>query len=148
MNKKTILFIEDDENDINFVLNALKEDKSFLNYLIVAYDGKEALQYLLIDGGSENKHIKYYPDLIILDLKLPHLGGIEVLSKIKENKNTKNIPIVVFTASEDMDKLKKSYDLGVNSFVKKPIIYQDFINTVKKIIDYWLEVNLPLAREL
>jgi two-component system response regulator len=148
MDKKTVLFIEDEIDDINFVLNAVKENKAFINYIIIGYNGKEALRYLNLDNKSERKNIAFYPDLIILDLKLPEIGGIEVLRKIKNDKNTKNIPVVIFTSSDDTAELKSSYEMGVNSFVKKPIIYEEFIDTVKKIIDYWVEVNqsLPIQK--
>lgn len=147
MNKKTVLFVEDDENDINFAMNAFKNNKIFLNYLILAYNGKEAMNYLMLDSKQEYKKIAFYPDLIILDLKLPFINGLEVLKKIKENSKTKNIPVVVFTSSENSKDLKESYDLGANSFVKKPVAYEEFISTVKNVINYWLEINISIANE-
>jgi CheY-like chemotaxis protein len=145
MNKKTILFIEDDKDDLTFSMSAFKENKDFFNYLIMAYDGIQADKYLNIGDKSEYREMSLKPDLIILDLKLPFLGGLEILKKIRENRFTKNIPVVIFTSSDNPEDLIKSYQLGVNSFVKKPVNYEEFIETLKKIIYYWLEVNLAIS---
>ena len=145
MNKKTILFIEDDKDDLAFSMKAFKENKDFFNYLIMAYDGMQADKYLNIGDKTGYKEMSLKPDLIILDLKLPFLGGLEILKKIRGNKYTKNIPVVIFTSSDNPEDLLKSYQLGVNSFVKKPTNYEEFIETLKKIIYYWLEVNLAIS---
>lgn len=142
MSKKTLLFIEDDKDDLTFSMRAFKENKDFFNYLIMAYDGIQAQKYLNIDDKSEYKEMSLKPDLIILDLKLPFLDGFEILKRIRENRFTKNIPVVIFTSSDNPEDLIKAYQLGVNSFVKKPLKYEEFIETLNKIIYYWLEVNL------
>jgi two-component system, response regulator len=144
MNKKTVLLIEDSKEDLSFVMRAIKKNKALMNYLIVAYDGEEAQEYLMLDSKQDDKKISFYPNLIILDLKLPFIDGIELLSKIKANKYNKNIPVVVFTSSEDSKDIFECYKLGVNSFVKKPIAYEDFTKTVEEIIHYWLEINITL----
>jgi two-component system response regulator len=146
MNKKTILFIEDNKDDFLVSIRALKESKIFLNYLIVAYDGIEAKKYLMLDKKSDFKKMEFYPSLVILDLGLPYVGGIEILKKIKKNDYIKNIPVVVFTSSDNEEDLLKCYQFGVNSFVKKPDNYEEFTNVVRKIIDYWLEVNLTILK--
>jgi two-component system response regulator len=145
VNKKTILFIEDDKDDLAFSMKAFKENKAFFNYLIMAYDGMQAEKYLTIDSNLEFKEMSLKPDLIILDLKLPFLSGLEILKKIRENKFTKNIPVVVFTSSDNPEDLIESYYLGANSFVKKPISYEKFIETLKKVIYYWLEINMNIS---
>lgn len=145
MNKKTILFIEDDKDDLAFSMKAFKENKAFFNYLIMAYDGMQAEKYLKSDSKMESDDMNLKPDLIILDLKLPYLGGLEILKKIRENKYTKVTPVVIFTSSDNPEDLIKSYQFGVNSFVKKPVNYEKFIETLKNIIYYWLEINLDIA---
>lgn len=142
MDKKTILFVEDDKDDLAFSMRAFKDNKAFFNYLIMAYDGIQAKKYLMIDDEKRQMEIGIKPDLIILDLKLPYVSGLEILEKIKKYEHTKNIPVVVYTSSDDPKDLIKSYQMGANSFVKKPENYEEFIDVLKKIINYWLEVNM------
>ena len=144
MDKKTILFIEDNKDDFLVSVRALKESKVFLNYLIVAFDGMEAKKELMLDKKSNFGKLQFFPNLIILDLRLPFVDGTEILKKIKMNDYTKNIPVVVFTGSENKEDLLKCYQYGVNSFVKKPDNYEDSMNAVQKIVHYWLEVNFTI----
>ena len=142
MRKKTILLIEDDKDDLAFAMNAFKSNKAFLNYLLIAYNGREAADLLMLDSKEENVRLNFTPDLIVLDLKLPFMSGLEVLKKIRESDILKNVPVVVFTSSNKVQDLVSSYNLGANSFVRKPIIFEEFISVLGKIIDYWLEVNI------
>jgi len=144
MNKKIVFLVEDDKDDVSFSIRAFKKNKSLLKYIIMAYDGMQAEKFLLSEDDLEHKKIQNMPDLIILDLKLPFLGGLEILKKIREGKHTKNIPVVIYTSSDDPEDLKNSYMLGANSFVKKPEDYEEFIETLKKIVDYWLEINMTM----
>ncbi|MDD3520957.1 MAG: response regulator [Actinomycetota bacterium] len=144
MRKKTILLIEDDKEDLAFAMNAFKTNQAFLNYLIIAYNGQEAMKLLMLDENEQKIKPSFFPDLIILDLKLPIIGGLEVLKKIKKSNILKNIPVVIFTSSNKTEDLLESYNLGANSFVKKPIIFEEFISTLAKIVDYWLEVNITV----
>jgi len=147
MNKKIVFLVEDDKDDVGFSIRAFKKNKSLLKYIIMAYDGIQAEKFLLSEDGTELKKMQNIPDLIILDLKLPFLGGLEILRKIREGKYTKDIPVVVFTSSDDPEDLKNSYMLGANSFVKKPENYEEYIETLKKIVDYWLEINMTLSHD-
>ncbi|MCE5329509.1 response regulator [bacterium] len=147
MNKKIVFLVEDDKDDVGFSIRAFKKNKSLLKYIIMAYDGIQAEKFLFSEDETELKKIQNMPDLIILDLKLPFLGGLEILKKIRERKYTRNIPVVVFTSSDDPEDLKNSYLLGANSFVKKPEDYEEYIETLKKVVDYWLEINMTLSHD-
>jgi len=125
-------------------MRAFKENKTFFNYLVMAYDGIQAKKYLMIDDEKQQMELGIKPDLIILDLKLPFVNGLEILEKIKKYEHIRNIPVVVFTSSDDPKDLIKSYQMGANSFVKKPENYEEFIDILKKIINYWLEVNMSI----
>ena len=140
-----ILLVEDNPDDVELALHALKRN-NILNPIIVARDGQEAMDYLHYGGNyKDSKHEK--PALILLDLKLPKVDGIEVLRKIKEDNSLKKVPVVILTSSKEEKDLVESYDLGVNSYIRKPVDFDQFVETVRYIGYYWLLLNESPAEE-
>lgn len=134
-----ILLVEDNPDDVELTLHALKRN-NILNPIAVARDGQEALDYIHYTGKyAESKH--QIPVLILLDLKLPKVDGIEVLRKIKENNALKKVPVVILTSSKEERDLVDSYDLGVNSYIRKPVDFDQFVEAVRYIGYYWLMLN-------
>jgi CheY-like chemotaxis protein len=140
-NKKVVLIIEDDIDDINLIIKSLEKEKK-LNFLIVNFDGREALDNLGGYSGPGSSKINFIPDLILLDLKLPYLDGFDLLKVIRDNDLTKNIPVVVFTGSDRKEDIPKSYQYGANSFINKPVKLAEFRKILTKIFDYWLDLNI------
>lgn len=138
-NKSYILLVEDNPDDVELTLLAFKKN-NFANEIRVVEDGQEALDFLL--GADPEGVTKLgYPVLILLDLKLPKINGHEVLKEIKNNGKTKRIPVVILTSSQEEEDIIKGYDYGANSYVRKPVDYQDFVQVVNKLGVYWLAVN-------
>jgi CheY-like chemotaxis protein len=134
-----ILLVEDNPDDVELALHALKKN-NILNPIDVARDGQEALDYLMREG----KYADYkagMPGLILLDLKLPKVDGIEIIRIIKGNEKLKRIPIVVLTSSKEERDVVESYNLGVNSYIRKPVDFDQFVDTVRHIGYYWLLIN-------
>lgn len=143
MPDKTILLVEDNPDDVLLTTVALQEN-NILNHVVVAKDGVEALDYLFCSGDHASRK-PGNPQLILLDLKLPKLDGTEVLQRIRADERTRHIPVVILTTSiEQVDKLR-TYDLGANSFVKKPVDFNEFIEAVRKLGMYWLVLNEPVG---
>ena len=140
-----ILLIEDNEKDIELTLHALRSE-NLANQIYVARDGEEALQFLAkceVDVVSQQVQI---PKLVLLDLKLPKVDGLQVLRSIKDNSVMKYVPVVVLTSSKEDQDLIESYQLGVNSYLRKPVQFDQFRTMVKQLGLYWLVVNqLPSA---
>lgn len=136
MNNATILLVEDNPDDEQLIMRAFR-NSGFGDDVSVARNGREALDYLM---NTETP-----PQLMLLDLKLPKLGGLEVLQALRLENRTRLIPVVVFTSSIEHTDVLTSYDLGANSYIRKPVDYNDLINIVKKIIDYWMQTNIPPA---
>ena len=135
-----ILFIEDNQNDIELTLRALKIN-NIANSIKVIKDGEEALEYIFAKGRYEKRKILDKPKLILLDLKLPKVGGLKILEKIKSDTRTKAIPVVILTSSREESDLIKSYDFGVNSYIVKPINFNTFSKAVTDLGIYWLLLN-------
>lgn len=136
-----ILLVEDNPDDVELTIHALKKN-NIANPILVVRDGQEALDYLFYEGKyASSKHS--LPNIILLDLKLPKVDGIEVLQKIKGDRKLKLIPVVVLTSSKEENDVMKSYDLGVNSYIRKPVDFDQFVNTVRQIGFYWLLINEP-----
>jgi CheY-like chemotaxis protein len=134
-----ILLVEDNPDDVELALHALKRN-NILNPIVVARDGQEALDYLDYSGKyADSKHEN--PALILLDLKLPKVDGIEVLRRIKKKNSLKKVPVVILTSSKEEKDLVESYDLGVNSYIRKPVDFDQFVETVRYIGYYWLLLN-------
>ena len=141
-NEVEILLVEDNPNDVELTTRALRKH-NLANRLHVARDGAEALDYFFGADGTL-KHEK--PKVILLDLKLPKVDGIEVLRRIKSDERTKTIPVVVLTSSNQERDLKECYDLGVNSYITKPVEFENFIAAVSELGFYWLLLNQPPVR--
>lgn len=132
-----VLLVEDDINDEALVHRALRSMEPNC-IVLVARDGSEAIDYLFRTGPFEGLKTQPRPDLVILDLNLPKVGGLEVLKKIRENNATSLLPVVVFSSNSEQKNVDASYRLGVNSFVHKPLDYDEFIESVRLIGRYWL----------
>ncbi len=137
-----ILLIEDNPNDAELAVRALTKNK-IKNKLIHLNDGEIALEFLFGTGRYEGRDILKKPKVILLDLKMPKVGGIELLKKIKANDNTKNIPVVVLTSSKENPDIEQSYALGANSYIVKPVDFDNFIKAVSDIGFYWMILNEP-----
>jgi len=140
MNKRIILLVEDNPDDEELTQLALKENK-ILNEVFVAHDGAEALDYLFGTGAYAGRDVSITPQIILLDLKLPKIGGLEVLERLRSNPLTQYIPIVVLTSSSEEEDILASYRLGANSFVRKPVEFHRFADAVRQLGIYWLLLN-------
>lgn len=140
MKTMDILFIEDNANDIELTLRALKKNNVANNIQIIK-DGEEALEYIFATGQYSERDKKEKPKVILLDLKLPKVGGLEILEKLKSNEQTKTIPVVVLTSSREESDMIESYKYGVNSYVVKPINFNSFTEAVGALGLYWLLIN-------
>jgi CheY-like chemotaxis protein len=134
----TLLLVEDNPDDVELTLRVFKKHH-VVNNIIVAKDGEEALD-VIFQHGKENK-TQRRPDLILLDLKLPKVDGLEVLRQVKSNSKTKHIPVVVLTSSKEEKDIVESYRLGVNSYIRKPVNFENFSEIVKQLSLYWLLLN-------
>jgi two-component system response regulator len=140
MNEKSILLVEDNPDDVELTLMALKESK-ILNQVNVTRDGVEALEYLFCTGKYAERKPSNLPELVLLDLKLPKLGGLEVLEKLRADPRTRLIPVVILTSSSEEEDVLKSYSLGANSYVRKPVEFHQFVEAVHQLGMYWLLIN-------
>jgi len=134
-----LLLVEDNPDDVELALHALKKN-NIANHVEVVRDGQEALDYLFYRGKYSNS-THQLPGLILLDLKLPKVDGIEILKNIKIDRKRKLIPVVVLTSSKEERDIIESYNLGVNSYIRKPVDFDQFVETVKHIGLYWLLIN-------
>ncbi len=140
MNNKIILLVEDNPDDIKITLRALKKS-NILNKVVVARDGVEALDYLFGKGMHAGRDISVKPQVILLDLNMPRMGGLEVLQQMRSDERTRLLPVVVLTTSnEDADRIE-SYSLGANSYVRKPVNFDRFAKAVQHLGLYWLVLN-------
>lgn len=135
-----ILLVEDNPQDEELTLHALRKSK-LINPIHVVRDGAEALDFIFTRGQFSNRQINSPPKVILLDLKLPKIDGLEVLRQIKEDPRTKSIPVVVLTSSQLEEDIIKSYELGVNSFITKPVDFQQFSEAIVQIGLYWAVLN-------
>ena len=135
-----VLVVEDNPDDVELTLRALKR-MSLTNPVRVARDGVEALEILLGDGTSRPP----LPRVVLLDPKLPRVGGLEVLARLRAEERTRTLPVVVLTSSREEPDVRKAYALGVNSYVVKPVEFEKFVDAVGKVGQYWLLLNLPQA---
>jgi CheY-like chemotaxis protein len=139
---KSILLVEDNSDDEALTLRALKKN-NIKNEIVVAHDGVEALDYLLGTGAHAHRDLRIMPQVILLDLKLPKVDGFEVLRRLRANEQTRLLPVVILTSSnEDQDRIN-SYGLGANSYVRKPVDFALFIEAIRQLGLYWLILNVP-----
>jgi two-component system, response regulator len=139
-NEVELLLVEDDPNDVELTLIALRKHK-LANKIHVVRDGEEALDFLFARGAYAQRTLNGQPKVILLDLKLPKVSGLEVLQAIKTDPRTRPVPVVVMTSSREQRDLVEGYRLGVNSYIQKPIDFNQFQNTVRDLGYYWLVVN-------
>jgi two-component system, response regulator len=140
MIERTILLVEDNPNDEALTLRALKKS-NILNPVVVARDGAEALDYLFARGEYQTRSSDGNPEVVLLDLKLPKVDGLEVLRQLRADERTKLLPVVVLTSSVEEQDLLRGYALGANSYVRKPVDFDQFVDAVKQLGLYWLVLN-------
>jgi len=143
LNAVEILIVEDNPRDAELTLRALKKN-NLANNILVAEDGAEALDFFFCRGKYEKRSITNPPKVVLLDLKLPKVSGLEVLEAVKSDKRTSHIPVVIVTSSGQEPDIATAYDLGANSYVVKPVDFDQFINAMSNLGLYWMLVNEPL----
>jgi two-component system response regulator len=141
-NQVEILLIEDNPNDVELTLHALKKHR-IANHIEVVRDGAEALDFIFCAGAYAHRSVENSPKLILLDLKLPKVDGLEVLRRIKSDPRTRKIPVVMLTSSREERDIVESYQLGVNSYITKPVDFDQFTDAVRQVGFYWLLLNQP-----
>ena len=141
MKMRTILYVEDNQLDVDLTKEVLKEN-NIVNPVVVACDGIDALEYLMCEGQYKGRETGN-PGMILLDLKMPRMDGLELLAIIKKDVKFKRIPVVMLTSSREEQDLMKVYDLGANAYVVKPVDFADFADVVKQIGVFWAIVNEP-----
>lgn len=137
-----ILLVEDNPSDIELTLHSLRKYK-LANSITIARDGLEALEYIFCTGSFEGRDINQRPKVILLDLKLPKVDGVEVLKRIRADDRTKTTPVVVLTSSREEQDIVKTYNLGINSYIVKPLDFGQFAESVRQLGFYWLFLNQP-----
>jgi two-component system, response regulator len=140
---KLILLIEDNQDDERLTLRALRRN-NVMNEVIVACDGQEAIDYLFGTGSFAGRDLSVMPAVVILDLKLPRVSGLEVLERIRTTDHTKHVPVVVLTSSEDESQIEAAYNAGANSFIQKPTDPGEYGEMVLQMVMYWLLLNRTL----
>ncbi|MCH8618989.1 response regulator [Undibacterium sp. TS12] len=140
MSTGTILLIEDNPSDIGLTERAFKKSH-ITNELVIAQDGQEGLDYLFCQGAFADREEDNLPMLVLLDLKLPRVDGLEVLRQIRGDKRTHRVPVVILTSSREEQDVAAGYDLGVNSYIRKPVDFQQFAEVIKQLGLYWLVIN-------
>lgn len=135
-----ILLVEDNNDDVDLTLHALRKE-NLANHIHVARDGEEALEFLFCNGAHVQRSFERPPKLVLLDLKLPKVDGMEVLRRLKDDPRTRTIPVVILTSSKEERDLVTGYGLGANSYIQKPVDFEQFRETVKSVGLYWLLIN-------
>ncbi|MBE7436321.1 MAG: response regulator [Anaerolineales bacterium] len=142
MSNKMILLVEDNPDDEALTVRAFDKNK-IANNLTVVRDGAEALDFLFCTGTYSGRDPRIMPEVILLDLKLPKMDGLEVLRRIRADERTRILPVVVLTSSKEEQDLIKSYSLGANSYIRKPVNFSQFVEAIHQLGMYWLVLNEP-----
>jgi CheY-like chemotaxis protein len=145
MEEKIILLVEDNPDDEALTLRALKQSK-LANEIVITRDGTEALDFLFGTGAYAGRDVTSTPGVVLLDLKLPKLSGLEVLQQMRADPRTRLTPVVVLTSSSEDEDMMKSYELGANSYVRKPVVFGKFADAVSQLGLYWMLLNQPPPR--
>ncbi|HYR36891.1 MAG TPA: response regulator [Burkholderiales bacterium] len=145
MSDKMILLVEDSPDDEELTTRALRQAK-IANEVVVARDGAEALDFLFGEGAHAGRDVARTPAVILLDLKLPKLSGLDVLNRLRADPRTRLIPTVILTSSSEEEDMLKSYQLGANSYVRKPVDFGQFAQAVSQLGIYWLLLNQPVPQ--
>jgi CheY-like chemotaxis protein len=140
LEEKIILLVEDNPDDVTLTERALKKSH-ILNKLIVAKDGAEALDYIFGTGNYSGRDTGIMPEVILLDLKIPKIDGLEVLKRIRSDKRTNILPVVILTSSKEENDLITGYTLGANSYIRKPVNFNQFVEAIRQLGLYWLVLN-------
>jgi two-component system response regulator len=138
MQTDQILLVEDNPDDVTFTRRAFRKN-NFANSIVVASDGVAAVELLLPEAGTEPLR----PSIVLLDINLPRMNGLEVLRRLRAESSTRLLPVIMLTTSNDDRDVLASYQCGANSFVRKPVAFDDFLTAVKSLATFWLEVNEP-----
>jgi two-component system response regulator len=139
---RLILLVEDNPDDAELTMRAFEESKT-LSQIVVAPDGEQALDYLFATGSYVGRDPKVMPDVVLLDLNMPKVDGLGVLQRMRADSRTRRLPVVVLTSSNEETDIVRSYDLGANSFVQKPVDFAQFLNAAEQLGLYWLGLNEP-----
>ncbi len=142
MRRGILLLVEDDPNDEELTIRALRKN-NIANEIVVVRDGEEALDFLFGQGKYAGRDTSVLPDVVLLDLRLPKLDGLEVLQRIRADERTKTLPVVVLTSSDEEQDMVDSYKFGANSYVRKPVDFLEFASAVRELGLYWLLLNEP-----
>ena len=145
MPEKMILLVEDNPDDEALTMRALKASK-LANEIAITRDGSEALEFMFGTGKYEGRDLSQMPAVVLLDLKLPKLSGLEVLQRLRADPRTKLTPVVVLTSSSEDEDMLRSYELGANSYVRKPVVFGSFADAVSQLGLYWMLLNQPPPR--
>jgi two-component system, response regulator len=142
MTNKIILLVEDNPDDETLTVRALKKN-NIVNKVVVVRDGVEALDYLFVTGAHSGRDITEMPEVVLLDLKLPKMDGLEVLKRLRADSRTELLPVIILTSSKEEQDLINGYKLGANSYVRKPVDFAQFSEAIKQLKLYWLIINEP-----
>lgn len=141
---RIILLVEDNADDVDLTIRAF-ERSELLHQIVVARDGREALDYLFAEGAHLGRDPELAPRVVLLDLNLPKLNGLDVLKRMRADERTRRVPVVILTSSKEEQDRLQSYNLGANSFVRKPVNFADFLAAARQLGVYWLDVNVNAA---
>lgn len=142
MKEPVILLVEDNPDDVELTRIAL-EETHLANRLVVVRDGAEALDWLFCTGTHTGREPCHIPSLVLLDLKLPKMSGLEVLQRLRTDARTMRLPVVILTSSKEEQDIMRSYDLGANSYIQKPVDYAQFLEAIRQLGIYWMVLNEP-----
>ena len=143
MSKRVVLLVEDNADDVDLTVYALKKSEVTQHDLQVVNDGVEALEYFF----NPEKKSNVMPDMVLLDLKLPRINGLEVLKRLREEEATRYLPVVVLTSSKEEQDVSNCYRLGANAYVRKPVDFNNFMSVISNVLSFWLTINVPCRRK-